>query len=320
MCCQQLQQFADDAMIKADETSSARMQLQAQLTQVSKMATTYKHDRACLLPCVSLLSATLFPLLSRVQQLTVHKMMLSNQLIKFYNLEKIVTGILHSLPQSEHSAEHRVCMKTSDLSSGAQMRFRKMVIVVLAVVHLKRLCKESTLLFWSPVPMNDAYTSLPVCVGRKHNKDKSNRSRPTCRDMAAFLHSSKMLKVAREVMKDIVLQEPSIKSDVIASTNTSTPSITPGLMKDGYISLMKQLSTLFDLPTRCTLNLLPSTTHPQSTNILHYSSDCLARRLAGGISHITSNKTLEVLDQVYTIILSTVYVPLHRQVELFTVR
>ena len=303
MCCQQLQQFADDAMIKADETSSARMQLQAQLTQVSKMATTYKHDRDCLLPCVSLLSATLFPLLSRLQQLTVHKMMLSNQLIKFQNLEKIVTGILHSLPQSEHSAEHRVCMKTSDLSSGgesrsAQMRFRKMVIVVLAVIHLKRLCKESTLLFWSPVPMNDAYTSLPVCVGRKHKKDKSNRSsRPTCRDMAAFLHGSKMLKVAREVMKDIVLQEPSIKSDVIASTNTSTLSITPGLMKDGYTSLMKQLSALFDLRTRCTLNLqssLPSTTHPQSTNILHYSSDSLAKRLAGGISHITSNKTLEV--------------------------
>ena len=208
-----------------------------------------------------------------------------------------MTGILHSLPQSEHRVEDMKA--TTDPSRGvvspSRMRFRKIVIVVLAVLLLKRLWKESSLLFQSPVLVNGmSHYLLPVCISLKHNKDKPSRYRATFRDRKAFLHSKKLLKTVREGMKELAMEETAItsgKSDVGHST------ISPGVIRGRYTCLIKGLGAYFEPLSRCTLDLQStthSTTHRQSIGTLCYSSDCLARRLAGGLSQGHPSSPLEV--------------------------
>jgi hypothetical protein len=334
---QRLQQFADEALTKAEEASNARLQFETQLTQLRGVASGYQHDRACLLSSVGLLSGTLFPLLDRLQQLAVQKTLLSSQLANYHSLELMVHGILDSLPKADHH-------KTTDMRdqppssasapsdpSAILMQFRKVVIVVLAVLHLTALCKKTTHIFSSSSPALATDTTrycLPVWVGGRHKKKSRTLSsvRPTAQELMSFLHSSRLLKTAREA-----LGEGWTSTQLEATTGTAhlplttTHSTTPALhlpLRSGHTSLMKGLSTFFPPLPSCALGPPSPSPHSTgsttttslhlSTRALYYSSDCLARRLAGGLcrgesSYFTPRELSKALHSHVTELLHRVH-------------
>ena len=290
------------------------MQVQTQLSQIGEMAGGYKHDRACLLSSLGLLSGTLFPLLERVQQLAVQKTLLSSQLAGYRSLEQMVTGILHSLPQTDHNDGGGVDLKCGSQSpssvstphnvlSPALMSFRKVGIVVLAVLHMKALCKESTLLFSSSALASGAshyHPSLPVCTGGRCKKTSSKKSHLTLtsREMS-FLYSIKVMRTARDAMREVhnsitaktPLEIATRSGRVTHTHNTTSVSSGLSLLQNGFSSLMKGLSSLFVPPSTCSLapSSPPSPYPSHSATALSYSSDCLASRLAAGLSHRKSS-------------------------------
>ena len=323
MSTQQLQQFADEALHKAEEACSARLQLQTQLSQLRETAGGYKRDRACLLSSLVLLSSTFFPLLDRVRWLVLQKTLLSSQLAGRRSLEQEVTEVLNSLlPQPDQDTKGENTKFLTDSSrlgpSGRPqttptlphpfLRFRRVVIVTLAVLRLRALCRESSLVFTSPAPASaTSYhlsLSLPVCIGGTYKKTSSRSSHPTPQELAAWLRSARVMKAAREATSELhrtadtpTLSKlagvpPNSSGSLSGSHTTLSAGVSAGVnlpLQSSYSSLINSLSSLFAAPSKCSLiPSSPSTSgpprHGSTGKVLCYSSECLAHRLARGLS------------------------------------
>ena len=323
MSTQQLQQFADEALHKAEEACSARLQLQTQLSQLRETAGGYKRDRACLLSSIVLLSSTFFPLLDRVRWLVLQKTLLSSQLAARRSLEQEVTKVLNSLlPQPDQDTKGENTKSLADSSrlgpSGRPqttptlphpfLRFRRVVIVALAVLRLRALCRESSLVFTSPAPASaTSYRlslSLPVCIGGTHKKASSRSSHPTPQELAAWLRSARVMKAAREATSELHRTadtptlsklagvQPNSSGSHSGSHTTLSARVSARVnlpLQSSYSSLINSLSSLFAAPSECSLiPSSPSTSGPlrrgSTGKVLCYSSECLAHRLARGLS------------------------------------
>lgn len=114
----------------------------------------------------------------------------------------------------------------------------------------------------------------------------------------SFLYSSKVMRTARDGMREVhnstaktPLEIATRSGRVTHTHNTTSVSSGLSLLQNGFSSLMKGLSSLFVPPSTCSLapSSPPSPYPSHSATALSYSSDCLASRLAAGLSHRKSS-------------------------------
>ena len=217
---QKYQQCAKEALQKVEQLTTSKQQVEAHLTRLQEVHQTYKNDRACLLTCASLLAGSLFPALERIQQLMLEKSLLLKQISSHKNLQmkvcELVTLIQADIGDSsptengKNKTPHFVSL--SEYTYHPLLRFRKLVIVVLAVNRLLRLCAESTMTFsLRGTEGRNLNPNLRVCVGTRDGTVPSRKKRgvvrpsPRCanKDLVGWLRSETMLIEVRESFTEL---------------------------------------------------------------------------------------------------------------------
>lgn len=178
------------------------------------------------------------------------------------------------------------------------LRFRKAVIAVLAVIHLRALSKESTLLFTAS---SAHHRLLPVSIGGRPGRTAKTSARgphplPTSHDLGAWLRSRRVMRAVREGMREIQRAMEMSQSTISGSSHEHTQhpaTLTDLPVQKGYASLVEELNTLFTGHSS-SLALPPATTSSSSSSnysaTLCYNSDSLAYRLARGLTALTSRR------------------------------
>lgn len=222
-----LQQRLDDALQDVTQLSESKQQLETQFKQIQETHRVYKNDRACLLSCTCLLAGSLFPALLRLQQLQLQKAVLLKQLLEAQKLHKsvieVVTSIqdhigVHIVASTEHSRSDRVSdsERTQPLAMSSLLRFRKAVIVVLAVKRLQATHSQNSILFRVSYPRNVGQFQIPVYLGVREKRSPNKSSpmtgsspppsysqsyrtlKPSSKELASWMRSEKALVEVRE--------------------------------------------------------------------------------------------------------------------------
>ena len=164
---------------------------------------------------VCLLSGTLFPVLDRLHQLAVQKALLLSHSSRHsqldHELARMLRSIVAELGERPTPTEPQPAVAASDQAvrplprPHPLLRFRKAVIAVLAVIHLRALSKESTLLFTTS---SAHHRLLPVSVGGRPGRTAKTPARgphplPTSCDLGAWLRSRRVMRAVREGMREI---------------------------------------------------------------------------------------------------------------------
>ena len=212
-----LQQRLDDALQDVAQLGESKQQLETQLKQLQETHRVYKNDRACLLSCTCLLAGSLFPALVRLQQLQIQKAVLLKQLLESEKLHKrvveVVTSIqdhigVHIVPGTEHSKESQLSdnERSQPHAIPSLLKFRKAVIVVLAVRRLQAMHSQNNTLFRANYPRNVGQFQIPVHLGLREKKSPGSSPppsythlvKPSSRELASWLRSEKALVEVRE--------------------------------------------------------------------------------------------------------------------------
>lgn len=213
---QKYKQYADEALQRADQLSASKQRLESQLNQIQDLHRTYKSDRACLLSSVCLLSGALFPALSRLHQLRQQKAFLSRELRDCQKLKEqvseLVTSILADMGPGRNHRDEELSSFSSPLFSGPKLppllRFRKVVIAVIAARRLRTLHTANSYLF--KVDREDEVPRVEVHIGQKSSRKASHMTgvvRPPPRfsdkDISGWLRSEKVLLGVRESLSEL---------------------------------------------------------------------------------------------------------------------
>ena len=229
-----LQQRLDDALQDVAQLTQSKQKVGDQLRQLRETHRTYKNDRACLLSCTCLLAGSLFPSLLRLQQLSLQKAILLKQLHESQKLHNDVINVVSSIQDDigKHivSCTDSSSNRQSQVSNSEQaqphallslLRFRKVVIVVLAVRRLQTIRSENVL-FRANFPRNASLFQIPVLLGLRDKRTTkssptANKSpphshtctrptvshhvhapKPSSKDLAGWMRSEKALMEVRE--------------------------------------------------------------------------------------------------------------------------
>ncbi len=153
---QKAQECADEALHRTEQLKASRDQLSAtsqlletQLRQAQDALRECTSDRGYLLACVCLLLGTLFPNMEQLRQLSAEKKLLTQQLESHRKLEGKVSQLVGSILTDIGSkgGEREGVAPRSGSNYHPLLRFRKMVIVVLATQRLKRIASQSSRTF-----------------------------------------------------------------------------------------------------------------------------------------------------------------------------
>lgn len=220
---QKYHQCAEEAFQKTEQLTTSKQQVEACLTRLQEVHQTYKNDRACLLACVCLLAGSLFPALERIQQLLVEKSLLQKQISSHEKLQMQVCELVALIqadigdsPQTENGKNRKNetprLVSPSEYMHHPLLRFRKLVIVILAVNRLLRLYNESMVIFsLRGTGSRNLNPNLQVCIGTKDGKLPSRKKRgvvrpsPRCsnKDLVGWLRSETMLIEVRESFTEL---------------------------------------------------------------------------------------------------------------------
>lgn len=225
-----LQQKLDDALQDVAQFGESKQQLETRLKQLQETHRVYKNDRACLLSCTCLLAGSLFPALLRLQQLQLQKAVLLKQLLEAQKLHKSVVEVVTSI--QDHIGMHIVA-STEDNQSGREsqvtdkegtqpraisslLKFRKAVVVVLAVRRLQVMHLQNHILFRANYPRNIGQFQIPVHLGLREKRSPNKSSpttgsspppsytcshrtaKPSSKELASWMRSEKALVEVRE--------------------------------------------------------------------------------------------------------------------------
>ena len=222
-----LQQRLDGALQDVTQLSESKQQLEIRLGQLQETHRVYKNDRACLLSCTCLLAGSLFPALLRLQQLQLQKAILLKQLLEAQKLHKsvgeVVTSIqdhigVHIASSVEHSGrEGSDNESTQPRAFLPLLKFRKAVIVVLAVRRLQVMHSHNNVLFKVNYPRNVCQFQIPVHLGLREKRVSNDTSpmagsspphthptfshripKPSSKELAGWMRSEKALLEVRE--------------------------------------------------------------------------------------------------------------------------
>ena len=214
-----LQQRLDDALQDVAQLGESKQQLETRLKQLQETHRVYKNDRACLLSCTCLLAGSLFPALLRLQQLQLQKAILLKQLLEAQKLHKSVVEVVssiqdhigvHIVSKTEHSGREDQISdneRTQPQAISSLLKFRKAVIVVLAVRRLQVVCSHNNVLFRVNYPRNVGQFQIPVHLGlrEKRSPNKSSGSSPPPTSYTKL--SSKELHIAGWMRSEKALVE-----------------------------------------------------------------------------------------------------------------
>ena len=299
---QQLQQFLKEALKKAEEATDSRLQTQTQISQLQDSLKAHKRDRTCLLSSLCLLSSTLFPVLDRLHRLALQKTLLLDHLSSsgYGSLEKMAVGIAQ--PSLTSGLGVNPTASTAGDSTGARfmplhplLRFRKAAIALLAIVHLKALCRESTLLFTASITGTASpshhHQSLPVCIGSKYKK-MSERGLGACSSLLStekltvWLNSGKVMRAARQAMEEIQ-REFELQSTTRKTRHNSHNSHRANLpICCGFTHLVQELGSLYTFSESSLVFSPASGSH--FGGVLCYAGSSLAQRLGQGLAALSA--------------------------------
>ncbi len=162
-----------------DHLEQSNKNLKLQLTQLSDVQKLHKHDRACLLSCVSLMTGTVLACLHRLQQLHFQKQFLVR------------------LSKSIQTTETQVRLAN---------HFRSIALVVLAANRLRRLRSESTRLH---MQNHSGYSVIIPYIGLKPSRRTSNASSLSLElahsdtDISQWLRSEQVLSDVRQCFSSL---------------------------------------------------------------------------------------------------------------------
>lgn len=226
---QKYQQCAEETFQKTEQLTTSKQQVETHLARLQEVHQTYKNDRACLLACACLLAGSLFPTLERIQQLLVEKSLLQEQISSHKKLQMqvcelvaLIQAYIGDSPQTENGKDRKngkngkngtpCLVSPSEYMHHPLLRFRKLVIVILAVNRLLRLCTESMVTFsLRGTGSGNLNPNLRVCVGTRDGKVPSRKKRgvarlsPRCsnKDLVGWLRSEAMLIEVRESFTEL---------------------------------------------------------------------------------------------------------------------
>ena len=222
-----LQKRLDSTLHDFASLTHSKQQLEAQLKQLRETHHVYKNDRACLLSCTCLLAGSLMPVLARLQQLSLQKAVLLKQLMGSERLRgsaiEVVSSIqdhigTHVASQAKHSTQTNILdsNRNQPRATLPLLKFRKVVIAVLAANRLQTICLENNTLFKANFARNACPFQVPVHLGYRDKKTpndspnirytsapqsarSSNPSRTfSSKEVAGWLRSEKVLVEVRE--------------------------------------------------------------------------------------------------------------------------
>ena len=289
--------------------SQLNQQLESQLSQLQEVHRGYKNDRACLLACTCLLVGSLFPALRRVQDLTVQQTNLLKQLSacnKFHaQVCELVTSIQTDVcePQNQNESSQ---LSGSSSASHPLLRFRKVVIVVLAANRLLKFRKRSKFLFSLDLPswnysLSACQHHLSVHIGHRYLKSSKQKQspealpshqRPLTNDIASWLRSEKVLSDVRDSFSDLQATLDSCTSHQSKQSTSHSRSFSRSTHKTSSRKKLEQDLVLVN-PTRdCFGRLLQkmSLRFEENSSLSHapvsLSVDYLCCRLGRGLECI----------------------------------
>ena len=215
---QDLERRLSQAAKRGDEVSCLKKSVEDELCQLKEVHRGYKNDRACLLACTCLLAGSLYPTVLKMEQLSQQKSTLLRCLTQYQKLKKQVNNVVNSVLALHSNSESSTSILSEDTPSSLSslhplLRFRRAVIVILAVNRLHHLHANSSLLFKAALPLssNTHLEALPVHLGmltkgdvKRHKHVISKTTKTVTRlvfsnkDVAGWLRSEKVLSQVRE--------------------------------------------------------------------------------------------------------------------------
>ena len=225
------QQRLDGALQDVAHLTQSKQQLESQLKQLRETHRVYKNDRACLLSCTCLLAGSLFPALTRLQQLSIQKAVLLKQLLESEKLHDSAVEVVNSIQdhigvhmgvtQNEQAGHSSVKVPDNDRNQPQApqplLKFRKAVIVILATNRFRMMRFERNVLFQANFPRSACLFRIPVHLGLRdkgtpNNSPKTTKSTSPSRDftssnpsqvhsrteVATWMRSEKALVMVRE--------------------------------------------------------------------------------------------------------------------------
>lgn len=180
-----LQKRLDSTLQDFASLTQSKQQLEVQLKQLRETHRVYKNDRACLLSCTCLLAGSLMPVLVRLQQLSLQKAILLKQLMQSERLHcsaiEVVSSIqdhigAHVASQAKHSTQTNILDSTRNQPRAMLplLKFRKVVIAVLAANRLQTICMENNTLFKANFSRSACLFQVPVHLGYRDKKTSND--------------------------------------------------------------------------------------------------------------------------------------------------
>ena len=224
-----LQQKLDNALLEVAQLTQSKLLVESKLKQLQETHRVYKNDRACLLSCTCLLAGALFPALQQLQELALQKAVLHKQMFELLKLRASVVEVSSSI--QDHVGVHIGSPHHKDASDDKTsqphppsplLRFRRVVVVVLAARRFQMIRSENSVLFRANVLRSRGHTfQIPVHLGIRDKRtiDTSpgavvsgsltatnnftsshlnDTAKPSSRDLAGWMRSEKALLEVRE--------------------------------------------------------------------------------------------------------------------------
>ena len=215
-----LQQKLDNALQNVTGLDDSKQQLETRLNQLQETHRVYKNDRACLLSSTCLLAGSLFPALQRLQQVQLQKAILLKQLLEAQKLHmsvvEVVTSIqdhigVHMFTSADHADEESEMSdnkRTQPRAVSSVLKFRKAVIVVLAVRRLQVIHSQNSILFRANYPRSGGQFQIPVHLGLREKRTPM-KSSPVTGSYPS--HSSSSYAFSAHSVSSQCLKKPSAK-------------------------------------------------------------------------------------------------------------
>ena len=223
-------QSLDELKCSQIQLKKTNKRLRSELTRLKQVCKVYKNDRACLLSCVCLLVGNIFPILSQIQQLCFQKCLLKQMRTTTLSSTQIPT------------------------QSSAILRFRRVIIVVLAINRLIRLKNGSTQLFKtviSPAEINQSnFVSTSVHLGLK-SRHLTTLSQISARDILQWMRSEHVLLAVRKLFSTLqsTLDRCTLDEKDFQSGTYSKRQIIDHLklsLKECHGNFMKRMNSYFN--------------------------------------------------------------------------
>lgn len=207
-----LQKRLESTLQDVASLTQSKQQLEAQLKQLRETHRVYKNDRACLLSCTCLLAGSLLPALVRLQHLSLQKAVLLKQQMELEKLHgsavEVVSSIqdhigAHVVSQAKHSTQTNILdsNRNQPCAPLALLKFRKVVIAVLAANRLRMICLENNSLFKASFPRSACLFQVPVHLGHRDKKSPSDspNTRSTSAPQRAYSNNSSQTFSSKEI-------------------------------------------------------------------------------------------------------------------------